>query len=63
MKIIKTNSFNKISSDLKDHPTIQHSLPSFRSEDSNHKKNKKKKKKKLPQMGLLVDDVSINDLR
>ena len=62
MKIIETTSFRKMSSDFKDYPTLENPLPMFNNKDK--KKNKKKKKKKLlPQLGLVVDDVSINELR
>ena len=66
MREIITSNYQKIA-DLKTFPGVPH-IPSIckeKSDDpSKYKKTKRfKKKKKLPQLGIIVDDITINDIR
>lgn len=62
MKTIETKTFIKLSSDLKDFPTID-SPDGGIFKERNAPKKKKKKKKNLYQLNRNVEDISINELR
>ena len=65
MKTIITKSFEKLSSDLMEHPpigTVDRDIFKSRNDSVlSPKKKKKKKKKKIYQLNTIVDDVDMND--
>lgn len=68
MKEIKTAKYKE--SDLKTFPSIEKKDPPFKSDNTDTKEDakrnmlslKKKKKKKLPQLGVVVDDIRVQDI-